>query len=157
MTATISRWIGTLLVTLALLSVSWGAAHVHAFWTTPDCRFIITYFYLPAGEYLNSYVCQDFETTSLEAGIVTHVYSSNSSVPELYAQANAYDTCAGGAYLLYTYADNVAYNAASVQTPHGTGYYRDCADRHGYKNYGEAWGVDPPPNWHVATGYWTST
>ncbi|MEO6043969.1 MAG: hypothetical protein ABIQ47_08620, partial [Tepidiformaceae bacterium] len=59
------------------------------------------YFYLPAGEYLNAYVCQDFEDTTLQAGILTDVYSSNSGVPEMYAQADAYDTCAGGAYQLY--------------------------------------------------------
>lgn len=152
------KWCAMTRVAAMCIAVMGAAAtgfdRAEAAWTTPDCRYIITYFYLPAGEYLNAYVCQDFEDTSLQAGILTDVYSSNSSVPEMYAQANAYDTCAGGAYQLYAYADNTVYNASTFQTPHGTGYYRDCQDRHGYKNYGEAWGVDPPPTWHAQTGQW---
>lgn len=144
--------VAVLLTAVALSAVPFIGAR--ASWTSPDCRFVVTYFYLPAGEYLNAYVCQDFETTSLLAGVLTDVYSSNSSVPEMYAQVDGFDTCYGMAYVLYAYADKTAYNTNTFQTDHAVGMYRNCGDRHGYKNYGEAWGQDPPPDWHIAYGAW---
>lgn len=142
------------LAPLVLLGALWNVRTTSAYWDTPTCKYVVTSFYLPAGEYLDAYTCQEFETTSLDAGVWTNVSASVVSVPELYAQADGFDTCAGGAYLLYAYADKTSYNTSVALTLSGRGTYRNCMDRHGYKNYGEAWGVDPPPTWHAATGQW---